>query len=106
MRGFCGNARLAEERFMDNKYFGRNIIRQIMEGRAVRICAVAVTVFLCVLTVLDFTALKLELEIPVLQEICGERSSWSENYQWEELALDNSNENEIHIKKATSNCFI
>ena len=80
---------------MDKKYFGRNIIRQIMEGRAARICAVAVTAFLCVLTLIEFTALELELEIPVLQVICGEHSIWSENYQREELALDNSKENEI-----------
>lgn len=95
MRDFCSNARLAEERFMDKKYFGRNIIRQIMEGRAARICAVAVTAFLCVLTLIEFTALELELEIPMLQVICGEHSIWSENYQREELALDNSKENEI-----------
>lgn len=80
---------------MDKKYFGRNIIRQIMEGRAARICAVAVTAFLCVLTLIEFTALELELEIPMLQVICGEHSIWSENYQREELALDNSKENEI-----------
>ena len=38
-----------------------------MEGRAARVCAVAVTAFLCVLSLIEFTALELELEIPVLE---------------------------------------
>lgn len=80
---------------MDKKCFGRNIIKQIMEGRAARVCAVAVTAFLCVLSLIEFTALELELEIPVLEVICGEHSIWSENYQQEELALDYSRENEL-----------
>lgn len=74
---------------------GKNIIKQIAEGRAARICAAAVTVFLCVLTLLEFTALELEWEIPVLQVVSGEYSFWSEEYQREELALDGSAENEL-----------
>lgn len=80
---------------MEKKYFGRNIIRQIMEGRAARTIAVTVSVFLCVLTLFEFTALQLEWEIPALAVISGEHSIWSEEYQQEELALDDSKENEI-----------
>lgn len=69
------------------------MIRRIVEGRAARICAAAVTVFLCTLTLLEFTALELEWEIPVLQVVSGEGSFWSEEYQREELALDESAEN-------------
>lgn len=83
---------------MEKKYFGRNIIKQIMEGRAARIVAVAVSVFLCVLTLFEFTALQLEWEIPVLAIISGEHSIWSEEYQQEELALDDSKENEILLQ--------
>lgn len=71
------------------------MIRQIVEGRAARICAAAVTVFLCVLTLLEFTALELEWEIPALQVVSGEHSFWSEEYQKEEQALDDSAENEL-----------
>lgn len=69
------------------------MIRRIVEGRAARVCAAAVTVFLCALTLLEFTALELEWEIPVLQVVSGEGSFWSEEYQREELALDESAEN-------------
>lgn len=71
------------------------MIRQILEGRAARICAVAVTVFLCALTLLEFAALELEWELPVLQVVSGEHSFWSEEYRREEQALDDSAENEL-----------
>lgn len=71
------------------------MIRRILEGRAARICAVAVTVFLCTLTLLEFTALELEWEIPVLQVVSGEHSFWNEEYRREEQALDDSTENEL-----------
>lgn len=80
---------------MEKKYFGRNIIRQVMEGRAARAIAVTVSVFLCVFTLFEFTALQLEWEIPALAVISGEHSIWSQEYQQEELALDDSKENEI-----------
>lgn len=92
-----------EERYMDKEHSGNNIIRQIMEGRAARICAVSVTVFLCVLTLLEFTALELEWEIPVLEVVSGEHSIWSEEYQREELALDDSKENELIVDSVAEN---
>lgn len=69
------------------------MIRRIVEGRAARTCAVTVAVFLCTLTLLEFTALELEWEIPVFQVVSGEDSFWSAEYQREELALDDSAEN-------------
>lgn len=74
---------------------GKNSIRNIMEGRAAHVCVVAVSVFLCALTILEFTALEMEWEVPVLQVVSGEHSFWSEEYQREELALDESAENEL-----------
>ena len=65
------------------------------EGRAARVCAVAVSVFLCVMTLLEYMALYLEWEIPVLAAVSGENSFWSREYQREELALDESLENEL-----------
>ena len=94
---------VTEERYMDKEHSGNNIIRQIMEGRAARICAVSVTVFLCVLTLLEFTALELEWEIPVLEVVSGEHSIWSEEYQREELALDDSKENVLIVDSAAKN---
>lgn len=75
--------------------FGENIIRQILEGRAARIFAGAVAVFLCALTLLEFIALRYEWDLPILQSLSGDNGFWSEEYQREELALDDSTENEI-----------
>lgn len=74
---------------------GSNIIRQVMEGRAARGIVVAVTAFLCMLTLLEFAALRFEWELPVLAVLSGENGFWSEEYQQEELALDESTENEL-----------
>lgn len=74
---------------------GKNIIRQILEGRAARIFAGTVSAFLCALTLLEFAALRYEWELPVLQALSGDNGFWSEEYQREELALDDSTENEI-----------
>lgn len=73
----------------------KNIIRQILEGRAARVIVVAVTVFLCVLTILEFLALRFEWNIPILEVLSGDNGFWSEEIQREELALDGSTENEI-----------
>lgn len=74
---------------------GKNIIRQILEGRAARVIVVAVTVFLCVLTILEFLALRFEWNLPILEALSGDDGFWSEEIQREELALDDSTENEI-----------
>lgn len=74
---------------------GKNIIRQILEGRAARVIVVAVTVFLCILTVMEFLALRFEWNIPILEALSGDNGFWSEEIQREELELDDSTENEI-----------
>lgn len=74
---------------------GKNIIRQILEGRAARVIVVAVTVFLCMLTVMEFLALRFEWNIPILEALSGDNGFWSEEIQREELELDDSTENEI-----------
>lgn len=80
---------------MKEEHAGKNSIKQMAEGRAVRVCAVAVSAFLCVLTLLEFAALRLEWEIPLFAFMNGENSFWSREYQLEELALDESLENEL-----------
>lgn len=74
---------------------GKNIIRQILEGRAAHVIVVAVTVFLCILTVMEFLALRFEWNIPILEALSGDNGFWSEEIQREELELDDSTENEI-----------
>ena len=80
---------------MREEYSLKDNIKQMAEGRAARVCAVAVSAFLCILTILEFTALYLEWEMPVLAFLNVENSVWSEEYQREELALDESVENEL-----------
>ncbi len=86
---------MRKERLMKKENSGKNIIRQVLEGRAARICAGTVSAFLCALTVLEFAALRYEWELPVLQALSGDNGFWSEEYQREELALDDSTENEV-----------
>lgn len=88
---------------MKKENSGKNIIRQILEGRAARIFAGAVSAFLCALTLLEFAALRFEWELPVLQAFSGENGFLSEEYQREELALDDSTENEILEQGAGEN---
>lgn len=80
---------------MKKENSGKNIIRQILEGRAARMIAGTVSAFLCVLTLLEFSALRFEWELPVLEVLNGGNGFLSEEYQQEELALDESVENEI-----------
>lgn len=78
---------------MNQEKSPKKLTNKIFEGRAARICAVAVSVFLCVLTVLEFTALELELEIPVFNAQNGSGFFWILDYEKEEVALDQSAEN-------------
>ena len=65
----------------------------MMEGRAVRMIAAAVTVFLCVLTLFEFVALKMEWNVPALAVLSGDNGLWTREYQREELVMDGSTEN-------------
>lgn len=73
----------------------KNRIRRVLAGRAACTVVCAVTAFLCVLTLLEFAALRFEWQIPALYVLAGERGFWSEECQREELALDVSTENEL-----------
>ena len=68
-------------------------IKRIMKGRAARILAVAVSVFLCALTLFEYIALRMEWDVPALAVISGDNGFWSGVYQKEELAFDDSTEN-------------
>ena len=71
-------------------------IRNILNRKAVCAAAAAVAIFVCLFTAFEFTVLKLEIEVPVLQVLTGEGSSiWMEEYQRGEMALDDSTENEL-----------
>lgn len=72
-----------------------NSIRQILEGRAVRTIVLIAAVFLCMLTLLEFMALRFEWNIPILEVLSSENGFWSEEFRREELALDDSTENEL-----------
>ena len=59
---------------MKNDKHEQNELQRMMEGRAVRMIAAAVTVFLCVLTLFEFVALKMEWNVPALAVLSGDRS--------------------------------
>ncbi len=81
---------------MRREDFNKNMFRKMAEGRIARICAVSVSVFLCVLTVFELVALELQWEVPLLSVFVSvEHTYWSDEYQQEELALDESTENEL-----------
>lgn len=80
---------------MEKQGSGKNLIRRVLEGRAVCLFVGAATAFLCVLTLLEFAALRFEWNIPALHAFSSGDGFWSESYQREELALDDSTENEI-----------
>lgn len=80
---------------MEKQVSDKNLIRRMLEGRAVRIFVGTATAFLCVLTALEFAALRFEWNIPALHAFSSGDGFWSEGYQREELALDDSTENEI-----------
>lgn len=70
-----------------------NDIKRIMKGRAARTLAAAVSVFLCILTLFGYAALRMEWDVPALAVISGGNGFWSGVYQKEELAFDDSTEN-------------
>ena len=78
---------------MKNDKHEQNELQRMMEGRAVRMIAAAVTVFLCVLTLFEFVALKMEWNVPALAVLSGDNGLWTREYQREELVMDGSTEN-------------
>lgn len=80
---------------MKKDEFNQNSIKDIWKGRAVCIVVLTVSVFLCILTLLEVTALKMEWDIPVLSALTGGSDSYIfREYRNEEMALDESTENE------------
>ena len=69
---------------MKNDKHKQNELQRMMEGRAARMIAAAVTVFLCVLTLFEFVALKMEWNVPALAVLSGDNGLWTREYQREE----------------------
>ncbi len=80
---------------MKKEHSKQNSIRRILEGRAARTIVSVAAVFLCMLTLLEFMALRFEWNIPILEALSSENGFWSEEIRKEELALDDSTENEL-----------
>ena len=78
---------------MKNDKHEQNELQRMMEGRAARMIAAAVTVFLCVLTLFEFVALKMEWNVSALAVLSGDNGLWTREYQREELVMDGSTEN-------------
>lgn len=79
---------------MNKDDLGKNSINNLWKGRTACIFAMAVSAFLCALTLLEVLALKMEWDIPVLGTITGGADSFIfEEYRNEEMALDDSTEN-------------
>jgi hypothetical protein len=53
------------------------------------------TLFLAALTAVEYVTLELEEEVPVLAVFVGQENNWLKEYQREELALDDSAQNEL-----------
>lgn len=80
---------------MNKDDLGKNSIKSLWKGRTACVLTLAVSVFLCVLTLLEVLALKMEWNIPVLGTITGGADSFIfEEYRNEEMTLDDSVENE------------
>lgn len=82
--------------------FSENTMKKIYKGRAAWLIAVAASAFLCILTLFEFTALKMEWDIPALKYITGGAGSYIfEEYREGEMSLDASAENELLISDSS-----
>ncbi len=64
-------------------------------NRCVCILILFGTLFLAALTAVEYVTLELEEEVPVLAVFVGQENNWLKEYQREELALDDSAQNEL-----------
>ena len=72
----------------------RKTIEKVWKNRAAIVIAIAATVFMCGLTVLEFMALRMEWNLPVLSYLTGDSDSYIfEEYRSDEMKLDDSTEN-------------
>lgn len=83
------------ERAERNRDLWKHCISHLTGSRAAKIAAAVVSVFLCLLTLFEFAALHLELEIPALAVLAGGSEGLIfREYRKEELFLDGSAGNE------------
>lgn len=69
-------------------------IEKVWKNRAAIVIAIAATVFMCGLTALEFVALQMEWNLPVLAYVTGDSDSYIfEEYRSDEMRLDDSTEN-------------
>lgn len=69
-------------------------IEKVWKNRAAIVIAIAATVFMCGLTALEFVALQMEWNLPVLAYVTGDSDSYIfEEYRSDEMKLDDSTEN-------------
>lgn len=86
---------LDQGRKMGERGLGKYRISHLTGSRAAKITAAVVSVFLCLLTLFEFTALHLEWEIPALALLTGGSEGLVfREYRKEEMALDSSAVNE------------
>lgn len=72
----------------------RKTIEKVWKNRAAIVIAIAATVFMCGLTMLEFVALRMEWNLPVLAYVTGDSDSYIfEEYRSDEMKLDDSTEN-------------
>lgn len=72
----------------------RKTIEKVWKNRAAIVIVIAATVFMCGLTVLEFVALRMEWNLPVLAYVTGDSDSYIfEEYRSDEMKLDDSTEN-------------
>ena len=72
----------------------RKTIEKVWKNRAAIVIAIAATVFMCGLTALEFVALRMEWNLPVLAYVTGDSDSYIfEEYRSDEMKLDESTEN-------------
>mgnify|MGYP001359504927 CR=1 FL=1 len=72
----------------------RKTTEKVWNNRAAIVIAIAATVFMCGLTVLEFVALRMEWNLPVLAYVTGDSDGYIfEEYRSDEMKLDDSTEN-------------
>ena len=72
----------------------RKTIEKVWKNRAAIVITIAATVFMCGLTALEFVALQMEWNLPVLAYVTGDSDSYIfEEYRSDEMKLDDSTEN-------------
>lgn len=81
---------------MGRKHLWKKSVRHMLMSRAVCVITAFTCLFLCMLTLLEFTVRKLEIEVPALAALTeGAENAWMNEYQAEEIRLEKSSDNEV-----------